>query len=112
MFGSSRKKNEEGFGSREHDVTQTSSLISTRPKPPSCFQPDPNLPPVFNRPKPLSCFRPESNLLPSCFLPDPNLPETEQQERKTNQQTHQPKRKIYNPNLVLQTTANSEARRE
>ena len=48
MFGSSRKKNEEGFGSREHDVTQTSSLISTRPKPPSCFQPDPNLPPVFN----------------------------------------------------------------
>ena len=87
MFGSSRKKNEEGFGSREHDVTQTSSLISTRPKHPSCFQPDPNFPPVFD------------------------LPETEQQERKTNQQTHQPKRKIYNLNLVLQTTANSEARR-
>ena len=122
------------------DATETSLLFSTRPKPLSCFRPDPNLFPVFDptqtsfpfstRPKPLSCFRPESNLppvfyptqtsflfstrvkRPSRFLPDPNLPETDQQERKTNQQTHQPKRKIYNPNSGLQTTANKTIKQE
>ena len=114
--------------------------ISTRPKPHSCFRPDPNLFTVFDasqtsfpfstRPKPLSCFRRESNLLPvfyptqtsflfstqvkrpSRFLPDPNLPETDQQERKTNQQTHQTKRKIYNPNSGLQTAANKTIKQE
>ena len=71
--------------------------ISTTVQPPSCFQPDPNLPLVFyptqisTRPKPHSCFWPDPNLFPvfdptqtsflistrpkppSRFLPDPNL---------------------------------------
>ena len=75
--------------------------ISTRPKPHSCFRPDPNLFPVFDPSQP-----------PSPFLPDPNLAETDQQERKTNQQTHRPKMKIYNPNSGLQTTANKTVKQE
>ena len=71
--------------------------ISTTVQPPSCFQPDPNLPLVFyqtqisTRPKPHSCFRPDPNLFPvfdpsqtsfpfstrpkplSCFRPESNL---------------------------------------
>ena len=122
---------------RGHKYNSTTSLLfSIRPKPPSCFLPDPNFDatetslPFSTRPKPLSCFRPELNLLPvfyptqtsflfstrvkppSRFLPDPNLPETDQQERKTNQQTHQPKRKIYNPNSGLQTAANKTIKQE
>ena len=82
--------------------TQTSLLFYTRPKPLSCFWPSQTSFLFSTRPKPLSCFRPESNLLP-VFCPDPNLPEKDQKERKTNQKTHQPKRKIYNPNSGLQT---------
>ena len=85
--------------------TQTSFLFSTRVKPPSRFLPDPNLLPVFY-PTQTSFLFSTRVKPPSRFLPDPNLPETDQQERKTNQQTHQPKRKIYNPNSGLQTTAN------
>ena len=122
---------------RGHKYNSTTSLLfSTRPKPPSCFLPDPNFDATetsllfSTRSKPLSCFRPESNLLPVFYptqtsflfstrvkppsrsLPDPNLPETDQQERETNQWTHQPKRKIYNPNSGLQTAANKTIKQE
>ena len=83
---------------RGHKYNSTTSLLfSTRPKPPSCFLPDPNFDATetsllfLTRPKPLSCFRPDPNLFPdfdptqtsfpfstrpkplSCFRPESNL---------------------------------------
>ena len=87
--------------------TQTFLSFSTRPK----FRRDLNLTPVFDLTQTSFLFSTRVKP-PSRFLPDPNLPETDQQERKTNQQTHQPKRKIYNPNSGLQITANKTVKQE
>ena len=81
MFGSSRKKNEEGFGSREHDVTQTSSLISTRPKHPSCFQPDPNLPPVLDPS--------QTSFLPVFYPTQAYLKQSNKKGKQTSRHTNQ-----------------------
>ena len=66
---------------------------------------------VFStRPKPVSCFRPESNLLPVSTRSKPSWNGPTRKEN--NQQTHQPKRKICDPNSGFQTTAKKTIKQE